>query len=105
MNPESPIQKTGQKRFLAHFCWFDQFEPETTGAVPQHESASSDSNRIRNRLPQENTNLKKLPPEGKHVFEPSFSTPTGFFTNYERGFQSPKLPTKTSPLIRRTLRL
>src|SRR5262249_47628515 len=27
-------------------------EPETTGAVPQHESASSDGNRISNRLPQ-----------------------------------------------------
>jgi hypothetical protein len=55
--------------------------PETTGAVPQHERASSDGNRPRNRLPQENTNRKKLPPEVNHVFEPSFSTPTRFFAN------------------------
>src|SRR5881394_4014151 len=51
-------------------------EPETTGAFPQHESTSSDGNRIRNRLPQENTNRKKTPACGKHVFEPSFSTRT-----------------------------
>jgi hypothetical protein len=36
-------------------------KPETTDAVPQYESASSDGNRVRNRLPQENANRKKLP--------------------------------------------
>src|ERR1700752_884544 len=39
------------------------------------------ANRIRNRLPQENTNRKKLPPEGNQVFEPSFSTLTRCFNS------------------------
>jgi hypothetical protein len=36
-------------------------EPETTGAVPQQESATSDGNRVRNRLPQEKHEPEETP--------------------------------------------
>jgi hypothetical protein len=40
-------------------------EPETTGAVPQQESATSDGNRVRNRPPEEKHKPEETLPEGK----------------------------------------
>jgi len=34
---------------------------KTTGAVPQHESATSDGKRVSNHYQKKNTNRKKLP--------------------------------------------
>src|SRR6266700_5222427 len=36
-------------------------EPETTGAVPQHERATSDGKRVSNHQQKKTTNRKKLP--------------------------------------------
>jgi len=52
-----------------------------TDAVPQHENAISDGNRVRNRLSQEKYEPEETPLRESRVFELSFSTPTGFITN------------------------
>src|SRR5215467_4495647 len=36
-------------------------EPETTGAIPQHENATNDGNRVRNRLSQEKCEPEETP--------------------------------------------
>jgi hypothetical protein len=56
-------------------------EPETTGAVPQQESATSDGNRVRNRLPQEKHEPKETPLKENAFSNRSFSTPTGDCTH------------------------
>src|SRR6266699_7099664 len=56
-------------------------EPETTGAVPQHESATSDGKRVSNHY-QKKTRIGRNSPEGKRVFEASFSTPTSVYAHW-----------------------
>src|SRR5439155_26698723 len=64
-------------------------EPETTGAVPQHESATSDGKRVSNHY-QKKTRIGRNSPEGKRVFEASFSTPTRHIT-HNRGSECKRL--------------
>src|SRR3989475_7385052 len=74
-------------------------EPETTGAVPQHESATSDGKRVSNHY-QKKTRIGRNSPEGKRVFEASFSTPTRFFTNYRPKRHPSALHSLTCPATR-----
>src|SRR6266852_5812934 len=51
-------------------------EPETTGAVPQHESASSDGKRVSNHYQKKTHESEETPLREERVLGPSFSTPT-----------------------------